>query len=82
MQEESDDTDSAESADIGASSAMDTSEPAKEKEDYDMIQDPEFLQSVLEKLSHMDPNNEAIRNTMGSLASQATTDDMQEENKN
>uniref|UniRef100_A0A2I3FW13 VWFA domain-containing protein n=1 Tax=Nomascus leucogenys TaxID=61853 RepID=A0A2I3FW13_NOMLE len=51
----------AESADIDASSAMDTSEPAKEEDDYDVMQDPEFLQSVLENLPGMDPNNEATK---------------------
>ncbi|XP_041758810.1 26S proteasome non-ATPase regulatory subunit 4-like [Coregonus clupeaformis] len=45
-------------------------ETAKEDDDYDVIQDPEFLQSVLENLPGVDPNNEAIRNAMGSLASQ------------
>ncbi|XP_017597062.1 PREDICTED: 26S proteasome non-ATPase regulatory subunit 4 [Corvus brachyrhynchos] len=54
--------------------AMDTSEPAKEEDDYDVMQDPEFLQSVLENLPGVDPNNEAIRNAMGSLASQAAKD--------
>uniref|UniRef100_A0A8C5F4F5 26S proteasome non-ATPase regulatory subunit 4 n=1 Tax=Gadus morhua TaxID=8049 RepID=A0A8C5F4F5_GADMO len=39
-------------------------------EDYDVMQDPEFLQSVLENLPGVDPNNEAIRNAMGSLAPQ------------
>lgn len=34
------------------------------------MQDPEFLQSVLENLPGVDPNNEAIRNAMGSLSSQ------------
>uniref|UniRef100_A0A2K5R349 VWFA domain-containing protein n=1 Tax=Cebus imitator TaxID=2715852 RepID=A0A2K5R349_CEBIM len=68
----------AESADIDASSAMDTSEPAKEEDDYDVMQDPEFLQSVLENLPGVDPNSEAIRNAMGSLASQATKDDKQD----
>lgn len=34
------------------------------------MQDPEFLQSVLENLPGVDPNNDAIRNAMGSLASQ------------
>lgn len=53
---------------------MDTSEPVKEEDDYDVMQDPEFLQSVLENLPGVDPNNEAIRNAMGSLASQATKD--------
>lgn len=37
------------------------------------MQDPEFLQSVLENLPGVDPNNEAIRNAMGSLASQTGT---------
>lgn len=42
----------------------------QDEEDYDVMQDPEFLQSVLENLPGVDPNNEAIRNAMGSLASQ------------
>uniref|UniRef100_A0A3B4Y845 26S proteasome non-ATPase regulatory subunit 4 n=1 Tax=Seriola lalandi dorsalis TaxID=1841481 RepID=A0A3B4Y845_SERLL len=54
--------------DTGA--AMDTTESAKEEDDYDVMQDPDFLQSVLENLPGVDPNNEAIRNAMGSLASQ------------
>ncbi|XP_062321991.1 26S proteasome non-ATPase regulatory subunit 4-like [Osmerus eperlanus] len=57
----------AEDMDTGA--PMDSSE-AKDEEDYDVMQDPEFLQSVLENLPGVDPNNEAIRNAMGSLASQ------------
>lgn len=44
----------------------------QEEDDYDVMQDPEFLQSVLENLPGVDPNNEAIRNAMGSLASQAS----------
>uniref|UniRef100_A0A2K5PBF5 26S proteasome non-ATPase regulatory subunit 4 n=1 Tax=Cebus imitator TaxID=2715852 RepID=A0A2K5PBF5_CEBIM len=74
----------AQSADIDASSAMDTSEPAMEEDDYNVMQDPEFLQSVLENLPGVDPNNEAIRNATGSLASQATKDgkkDKKEEDK-
>ncbi|XP_034410049.1 26S proteasome non-ATPase regulatory subunit 4-like isoform X2 [Cyclopterus lumpus] len=63
-----------EAAEIGAED-MDTgadmgSSKAKDEEDYDVMQDPEFLQSVLENLPGVDPNNEAIRNAMGSLASQ------------
>ncbi|XP_046874833.1 26S proteasome non-ATPase regulatory subunit 4-like isoform X1 [Hypomesus transpacificus] len=50
--------------------SMDIAESAKEEDDYDVMQDPEFLQSVLENLPGVDPNNEAIRNAMGSLASQ------------
>ncbi|XP_029514971.1 26S proteasome non-ATPase regulatory subunit 4-like isoform X1 [Oncorhynchus nerka] len=55
--------------------AMDTGAPmdtetAKVDDDYDVMQDPEYLQSVLENLPGVDPNNEAIRNAMGSLASQ------------
>uniref|UniRef100_A0A8C8C5C1 26S proteasome non-ATPase regulatory subunit 4 n=1 Tax=Oncorhynchus tshawytscha TaxID=74940 RepID=A0A8C8C5C1_ONCTS len=42
----------------------------QEEDDYDVMQDPEFLQSVLQNLPGVDPNNEAIRNAMGSLASQ------------
>ncbi|KFV68022.1 26S proteasome non-ATPase regulatory subunit 4, partial [Dryobates pubescens] len=61
-----------EAAEVDSSTAMDTSEPAKEEDDYDVMQDPEFLQSVLENLPGVDPNNEAIRNAMGSLASQAS----------
>nr|XP_033781167.1 26S proteasome non-ATPase regulatory subunit 4 isoform X2 [Geotrypetes seraphini] len=62
----------AESADLDSGAAMDTSEPSKEEDDYDVMQDPEFLQSVLENLPGVDPNNEAIRNAMGSLASQTS----------
>ncbi|XP_032806622.1 26S proteasome non-ATPase regulatory subunit 4 isoform X1 [Petromyzon marinus] len=65
-----------EGASEAESSAMDTSEPpakADEEDDYDVMQDPEFLQSVLENLPGVDPSNEAIRNAMGSLASQSGT---------
>ncbi|NXR30504.1 PSMD4 ATPase, partial [Zosterops hypoxanthus] len=58
----------AEAAEVDSGAAMDTSEPAKEEDDYDVMQDPEFLQSVLENLPGVDPNNEAIRNAMGSLS--------------
>ncbi|CAM9125889.1 unnamed protein product [Bubo scandiacus] len=73
----------AEAAEVDSSTAMDTSEPAKEEDDYDVMQDPEFLQSVLENLPGVDPNNEAIRNAMGSLASQAAKEskDKKEEEK-
>uniref|UniRef100_A0A3Q2XM44 26S proteasome non-ATPase regulatory subunit 4 n=1 Tax=Hippocampus comes TaxID=109280 RepID=A0A3Q2XM44_HIPCM len=57
----------AEDMDTGAD--MDSGE-TKDEEDYDVMQDPEFLQSVLENLPGVDPNNEAIRNAMGSLAAQ------------
>uniref|UniRef100_A0A3Q3EJT9 26S proteasome non-ATPase regulatory subunit 4 n=1 Tax=Labrus bergylta TaxID=56723 RepID=A0A3Q3EJT9_9LABR len=60
----------AEDMDTGAD--MDSSK-AKDEEDYDVMQDPEFLQSVLENLPGVDPNNEAIRNAMGSLASQTSS---------
>lgn len=55
----------------------------QEEDDYDVMQDPEFLQSVLENLPGVDPNNEAIRNAMGSLASQASKEgkDKKEEDK-
>ncbi|OCT66748.1 hypothetical protein XELAEV_18042999mg [Xenopus laevis] len=73
-----------EAGELDSSAVMDTSEPAKEEDDYDVMQDPEFLQSVLENLPGVDPNNEAIRNAMGSLASQASKDnkkDKKEEKK-
>uniref|UniRef100_A0A671X0C6 26S proteasome non-ATPase regulatory subunit 4 n=1 Tax=Sparus aurata TaxID=8175 RepID=A0A671X0C6_SPAAU len=57
----------AEDMDTGAD--MDSSK-TKDEEDYDVMQDSDFLQSVLENLPGVDPNNEAIRNAMGSLASQ------------
>ncbi|XP_028326445.1 26S proteasome non-ATPase regulatory subunit 4-like [Gouania willdenowi] len=60
----------AEDMDTGAD--MDSNEP-KDEEEYDVMQDPEFLQSVLENLPGVDPNNEAIRNAMGSLASQTSS---------
>ncbi|XP_054637569.1 26S proteasome non-ATPase regulatory subunit 4-like [Dunckerocampus dactyliophorus] len=55
--------------DMDTGADMDSNE-TKDEEDYDVMQDPEFLQSVLENLPGVDPNNEAIRNAMGSLASQ------------
>ncbi|KAL2084125.1 hypothetical protein ACEWY4_019643 [Coilia grayii] len=73
----------AEAMDVDAGAAMDSSEGAKDEEDYDVMQDPEFLQSVLENLPGVDPNNEAIRNAMGSLASQTgpKPDNKKEEKK-
>lgn len=55
----------------------------QDEEDYDVMQDPEFLQSVLENLPGVDPNNEAIRNAMGSLASQtgSKSDNKKDEEK-
>ncbi|KAL6109505.1 pip5k1a [Pungitius sinensis] len=75
-------------AELGAED-MDTgdvdtdSSKAKDEEDYDVMQDPEFLQSVLENLPGVDPNNEAIRNAMGSLASQtgSKSDNKKDEEK-
>ncbi|XP_029141710.1 putative PIP5K1A and PSMD4-like protein [Protobothrops mucrosquamatus] len=71
----------AESVEGESSADMDTSEPAKEEDDYDVMQDPEFLQSVLENLPGVDPNNEAIRNAMGSLASQASKENKESKEK-
>lgn len=53
----------------------------QEEDDYDVMQDPEFLQSVLENLPGVDPNNEAIRNAMGSLASQASKESKDKDRK-
>ncbi|XP_028832667.1 26S proteasome non-ATPase regulatory subunit 4-like isoform X1 [Denticeps clupeoides] len=68
-----------EEMDTGAS--VDASRDVKDEEDYDVMQDPEFLQSVLENLPGVDPNNEAIRNAMGSLAGQSGTDSKKEDEK-
>ncbi|XP_014675701.1 PREDICTED: 26S proteasome non-ATPase regulatory subunit 4-like isoform X2 [Priapulus caudatus] len=48
-----------------------STEPKKEEEDYsDVMNDPTFLQSVLENLPGVDPQSEAIRSAMGSLTGQ------------
>ncbi|XP_072350946.1 26S proteasome non-ATPase regulatory subunit 4-like [Scyliorhinus torazame] len=66
-------------ANVETATAMDTSEvSAKDEDNYDVMEDPEFLQSVLENLPGVDPNNEAIRNAMGSLQSQASKDNKKE----
>ncbi|CAL9705745.1 unnamed protein product [Knipowitschia caucasica] len=65
-------------ADEFGAEGMDTGEMDSsdvKEEDYDVMQDPEFLQSVLENLPGVDPSNEAIRNAMGSLASQTPKPD-------
>ncbi|XP_016105531.1 26S proteasome non-ATPase regulatory subunit 4-like [Sinocyclocheilus grahami] len=64
---------SSEAMDVDTGAAADSEAPKEDEEDYDVMQDPEFLQSVLENLPGVDPNNEAIRNAMGSLASQNRT---------
>lgn len=48
----------------------DEKEPGKEDDDdfRDVMEDPEFLQSVLQNLPGVDPQSEAIRNAMGNLA--------------
>lgn len=71
----------AESMDMDTGAPVD-SEGAKDEEDYDVMQDPEFLQSVLENLPGVDPNNEAIRNAMGSLASQTGSKPDSKKDKN
>ncbi|MBZ3875141.1 26S proteasome non-ATPase regulatory subunit 4 [Sciurus carolinensis] len=71
----------AESVNLDANSAMDKSEPTKEEDDYDMMQDPEFFQSVLENLLGVDTDNEVIQNAIGSLDLQATKDGKKEEYK-
>uniref|UniRef100_A0A672PL07 26S proteasome non-ATPase regulatory subunit 4 n=1 Tax=Sinocyclocheilus grahami TaxID=75366 RepID=A0A672PL07_SINGR len=62
-----------EAMDVDTGAAADSEAPKEDEEDYDVMQDPEFLQSVLENLPGVDPNNEAIRSAMGSLASQNRT---------
>eukprot|EP00745_Piridium_sociabile_P013120 TRINITY_DN196515_c0_g1_i1.p2 TRINITY_DN196515_c0_g1~~TRINITY_DN196515_c0_g1_i1.p2 ORF type:complete len:104 (-),score=44.10 TRINITY_DN196515_c0_g1_i1:104-415(-) len=50
-------------------------EEKKEEEDYsEVMQDPAFLQSVLENLPGVDPNSEAIKDAMKTLTSDSTKD--------
>ena len=58
----------------------------QEEEDYsEVINDPEFLQSVLEGLPGVDPQSEAIRSAMGQLtqkdSSQTKKDDSDKSEK-
>ena len=47
----------------------------QEEEDYsEVMQDPEFLQSVLENLPGVDPNSEAIKDAMKTLTSDTPKD--------
>merc|ERR1712198_382054 len=49
------------------------------EEDYsEVMNDPEFLQSVLESLPGVDPQSEAMRQAMGALTGTAKKDDKDE----
>merc|ERR1712150_2627 len=53
------------------------------EEDYsEVMNDPEFLQSVLESLPGVDPQSEAMRQAMGALTGSAKKDDKDEKKKN
>eukprot|EP00088_Acartia_fossae_P029778 TRINITY_DN3066_c0_g1_i1.p1 TRINITY_DN3066_c0_g1~~TRINITY_DN3066_c0_g1_i1.p1 ORF type:complete len:398 (+),score=170.57 TRINITY_DN3066_c0_g1_i1:45-1238(+) len=70
----------ADGADAGPSGgeSMDVDEKATEDEDYsEVMNDPAFLQSVLQNLPGVDPQSEAIKNAVG-----AVKDDKKEEDKN
>lgn len=58
---------------------METDDIKEEGEDYsDVMNDPEFLQSVLENLPGVDPQSAAIRQAMGLLSSQSEKDKKEE----
>merc|ERR1711981_1391313 len=51
-----------------------------EEEDYsEVMNDPEFLQSVLESLPGVDPQSDAMRQAMGALTGSAKKDKPKEE---
>jgi len=53
------------------------------EEDYsEVMNDPEFLQSVLESLPGVDPQSEAMRQAMGALTGSAKKDDKDEKKNN
>merc|ERR1712020_758517 len=53
------------------------------EEDYsEVMNDPEFLQSVLESLPGVDPQSDAMRQAMGALTGSAKKDEPKDEKKN
>ena len=54
----------------------------EEEEDYsEVINDPAFLQSVLEGLPGVDPQSEAIRSAMGTLTKDQKSDEKKQDEK-
>lgn len=54
----------------------------QEEEDYsEVMQDPAFLQSVLENLPGVDPNSEAIKDAMKTLTSNTPKDKDKDQSK-
>merc|ERR1719412_35311 len=52
-------------------------------EDYsEVMNDPEFLQSVLESLPGVDPQSDAMRQAMGALTGSTKKDNEKDEKKN
>jgi len=77
----------------GNDEKMDVDEPSKKEgsakpaddaeEDYsEVMNDPEFLQSVLESLPGVDPQSDAMRQAMGALTGSAKKDEPKDEKKN
>jgi len=72
----------------GADNEMMDTDDTKDETDDDysgVINDPEFLQTVLESLPGVDPQSEAIRNAMGALTqkdSKKNSDSKKDSNKN
>merc|ERR1712083_865441 len=74
----------------GNDEKMDVDEPSKKEgsakpaddaeEDYsEVMNDPEFLQSVLESLPGVDPQSDAVRQAMGALTGSAKKDEPKDE---
>merc|ERR1719163_1380512 len=74
----------------GNDEKMDVDEPSKKEgsakpaddaeEDYsEVMNDPEFLQSVLESLPGVDPQSDAMRQAMGALTGSAKKDEPKDE---
>merc|ERR1719322_1225430 len=55
-----------------------TGDDGGEKDYSEVMNDPEFLQSVLESLPGVDPQSEAMRQAMGALTGTAKKDDKDE----
>ena len=51
------------------------------QDDYSVMNDPEFLQSVLENLPGVDPQSEAVRQAVGSLRRDEEASEEKDKNK-
>ena len=59
--------------------SMDVDE--KDQDYSEVMNDPAFLQSVLQNLPGVDPQSEAVRNAMGAMKDEKKKDEKKEEKK-